>query len=262
MNRTLYDKARTILNEANLPKHLWGESILCSTYLINRSPSQAINYEIPAKRFHRSLDLRKLKIFGSKCWMVNLPRGNKFDKRAKEMRMVGYARTGYRLWDPETDTVVEARDVRFDETDIRLCEDRSKINQDEPSTSNLYQYEEYEESRDDKEQEPQDNNKEIEESTEMKTKSGRQIKAPEKLNEYELYQAYCLTSFEDPQTYSEAIQEGWKEAIDKELEAHMKMKTWTSTVLPEGKEVIDTKWVFSTKKMEEKGKISGQRLST
>ena len=36
------------------------------------------------------------------------------------------------------------------------------------------------------------------------TKSGRQVKLPEKLSEYELYEVYCLLS-EDPQNFTEAI---------------------------------------------------------
>lgn len=81
------------------------------------------------------------------------------------------------------------------------------------------------------------------------TRSKRQIKLPENLLDYELYQAYCLTTMEEeePQTYQEAIRKGWKDAIDKELEAHEIMRTWTVSDIPENTKIIDAKWIFKLK---------------
>lgn len=42
LNRTIYEKARTILDESNLPGYLWGLTLLTATFLINRCPSSAI----------------------------------------------------------------------------------------------------------------------------------------------------------------------------------------------------------------------------
>lgn len=39
MNRTLLNKARTILLESGLSKEFWGEAVYTSAYLINRSPT-------------------------------------------------------------------------------------------------------------------------------------------------------------------------------------------------------------------------------
>ena len=38
LNRTLLDKARPMLADANLPKFLWAEAIVTANYLRNRSP--------------------------------------------------------------------------------------------------------------------------------------------------------------------------------------------------------------------------------
>ncbi|KAK9753032.1 hypothetical protein QE152_g3822 [Popillia japonica] len=67
--------------------------------------------------------------------MVNIPRGSKMEERAKEVRMVGYAKPGYKLYDPITDTVVTSRDVRFDETDIGYTEMEEKKIQESLSDS-------------------------------------------------------------------------------------------------------------------------------
>lgn len=42
MNRTLVEKARTMLLERDTPKFLWGEAVLTANYLTNRSPTSAI----------------------------------------------------------------------------------------------------------------------------------------------------------------------------------------------------------------------------
>ncbi|KAG5861730.1 hypothetical protein JTB14_000614 [Gonioctena quinquepunctata] len=63
-------------------------------------------------------------------------------------------------------------------------------------------------------------------------------------------QTYCLisSSKSDPLTYEDAVKDKeWKEAIEKELNSHTKLNTWTEAELPEGKTAIQTRWVFRTK---------------
>jgi len=63
-----------------------------------------------------------------------------------------------------------------------------------------------------------------------------------------------LIEFEEQSTYAEAMANSnakeWKEAIDIELEALKKNKTWIFTTLPEGKRAITSKWVFKIKRNE------------
>nr|GEV34387.1 tetratricopeptide-like helical [Tanacetum cinerariifolium] len=47
MNRTLMDKVRCLLIQSGLPKTFWAEATCTSTYLINRSPSTAIEKKTP-----------------------------------------------------------------------------------------------------------------------------------------------------------------------------------------------------------------------
>lgn len=42
MNRTLIEKARSMIADSNVNKNLWGEAVYCAAYLSNRSPSRAI----------------------------------------------------------------------------------------------------------------------------------------------------------------------------------------------------------------------------
>lgn len=47
MNRTLLDKVRCLLVSSRLPKMLWEEALTTTTYLVNRSPSNAIKFKTP-----------------------------------------------------------------------------------------------------------------------------------------------------------------------------------------------------------------------
>eukprot|EP00253_Pinus_taeda_P010367 PITA_10367 len=47
MNKTLLERARSMLSNAGLQKELWTEAVAIDCYVINRSPSMAINCKIP-----------------------------------------------------------------------------------------------------------------------------------------------------------------------------------------------------------------------
>jgi hypothetical protein len=55
----------------------------------------------------------------------------------------------------------------------------------------------------------------------------------------------------EPETFQEAINSQfsskWKEAIKSEVDALIENKTWTEMVLPNGKKIINTRWVFKLK---------------
>ncbi|CAG4913470.1 unnamed protein product [Colias eurytheme] len=47
MNRTLIEKARCMMLNANLPKVYWAEAIHTAAYLVNRSPTRSLSYKTP-----------------------------------------------------------------------------------------------------------------------------------------------------------------------------------------------------------------------
>ncbi|KAG8490810.1 hypothetical protein CXB51_014017 [Gossypium anomalum] len=94
MNRTIMEKVRCMLSNANLPKSFWAEAASTACFLINRSPSVAIEKKTPQEVWSGNpANYSDLKILGV------LP-GVK----------------GYKLWCPENRKVVISRDVVFDET--------------------------------------------------------------------------------------------------------------------------------------------------
>lgn len=251
LNRTLLDKVRSMFVETNLPKYLWGEAIRCAAYQLNRSPTRALFGEVPANIYIGELNLERLRVFGSKAWVCRLPKVSKLEPRASEMRMVGYAGSGYRLWNPENNNVVISRDVSFDESDYKY------------SPNSIYVRKQLESSQHENgsyETDTEGEEAEVEQTTspgnrpEQKSASPenrrRPIKTPKRFEDFEIYSAFCLlTCDNDPKTYKEALQAGdeWKKAIDNELEAHKKFETWTISDLPPDKSAIETRWVFKTK---------------
>ena len=68
MNRTLAERTRSMLIEANLPKYLWGEALRTATYLINRTSIVALTGKTPYEVWYgHKPDASKLRVFGSKA---------------------------------------------------------------------------------------------------------------------------------------------------------------------------------------------------
>ena len=73
LNRTLLEKARTMLLTAGLETYMRGAAILTANYLRNRSPCRSINYKTPYEVTHEKLPaISHLKIFGCNAYPLNL----------------------------------------------------------------------------------------------------------------------------------------------------------------------------------------------
>jgi len=170
--------------------------------------------------------LNNLQVFGSIAYAKVLGPLKKLDNRSKKLQFVGYAPSGYRLWDEERRNIIVARDVKF-KTEVKKDEIKcfkkislNQLNEDEEDSEEekeeknlVHQYEEKEDtsdqeevnedffSQDDQETEKENietkgiNNKEIRKST-------RNKRIPLRFEDY----AYL--------TYNEAIKgtdkEKWK----------------------------------------------------
>uniref|UniRef100_A0A1B6MM64 Reverse transcriptase Ty1/copia-type domain-containing protein n=1 Tax=Graphocephala atropunctata TaxID=36148 RepID=A0A1B6MM64_9HEMI len=73
-------------------------------------------------------------------------------------------------------------------------------------------------------------------------------KIPLYLQEYDVYNAYCLLTSFQPETFEEAAKDDdWKKAIKTELKSHEELGTFDPAILPPGEKAIDLKWVFTIK---------------
>jgi Reverse transcriptase (RNA-dependent DNA polymerase) len=130
-NRTLVEKARCLLFDANLSKHFWAEAINMATYLINKSVINSSGNTADELFFGKKSDLSELKLFGSSV-MVHTPKEKraKWDKKSKKYVFVGYdsQKKGYRCVNKGTGTLIVSRDVKF------LDENFSEVPEHDEST--------------------------------------------------------------------------------------------------------------------------------
>ena len=117
MNHTIVEKIRCMLRMANLPKSLWGEVVVTACYLINRSSSVPLNFDIPERVWTgKDVSYSHLKVFGCKAF-VHVPKEqrSKLDSKSTPCIFVGYgdAEFGNKLWDPKEKKMIRSRDVFF-----------------------------------------------------------------------------------------------------------------------------------------------------
>ncbi|KAG8501427.1 hypothetical protein CXB51_003754 [Gossypium anomalum] len=219
MNRTIMEKVQCMLSNANLPKSFWAEAASTACFLINRSPSVAIEKKTPQEVWSGNpANYSDLKIFGCPA------------------------------------KVVISRDVVFDETamlpNLSLKDSSNKENQQVEYHINTESTLQVSTKIDNRvASSPQ--------YFIAKNKTRREIKPPKKYAEADLV-AYALNVAEDvdanqePSNYSEAIScedsEKWMFAMQEEMESLYKNKTWDLVKLPKGKKTVRCKWVFKRKK--------------
>ncbi|KAH9672650.1 hypothetical protein KPL70_017818 [Citrus sinensis] len=248
------------------------EALNTACYLVNRSPSTAIDCKTPMELWSgRRADYTKFRIFG--CTAYAHVKQGKLESKALKCRFLGYPEgvKGYRLWcvDSKPPQCIISRDVRFHEEEL-LNKPRSPDNNIESGTETdkmKFQVE----PQNLKEPEPETKGAETEpkagvehESTESeedtyqlaKDRKRRTIRPPKRYTVADLI-AYALNAAQklnddEPMTYQEAItgknKLEWKRAMDEEMTSLIKNKTWTLIEKPDKRkpnEGIDFTEVFS-----------------
>jgi len=129
-NRTLVEMARSMMVHSSADKSLWGEAIMTAMYLRNRSETSTLPDMTPYEAwFGKKPGVSHLKVFGTKAVVLDKTRKGKFSQKGIEHILVGYSETAkaYRLFNPDTQTIKEARDVVFLEHDMMKNEDVSSV---------------------------------------------------------------------------------------------------------------------------------------
>ena len=119
MNRTLMEKARSMLSGTGLGQEFWAEVVETAYYLVNRSPSSALEDKTPHEVWNgKKPSISHLRVFGCDAY-VHVPKykRTKLDNKFERCIFIGYkdGLKGYKLWNPETRKVVYNRDVVFRE---------------------------------------------------------------------------------------------------------------------------------------------------
>jgi hypothetical protein len=118
-NITLVEMARTMLDGHRTPMHFWADVISTACYISNRIFLRSILHLTPFElRFGRKPSVSHFRPFGCKCFVLKRENLDKFEYRSFDGIFLGYTPHGrsYRIYNLETNTVVESCDVTFDET--------------------------------------------------------------------------------------------------------------------------------------------------
>lgn len=119
MNRTILECARCVRLHMGLPPYLWAATVDAAVYLINRSPSSALDGKIPRERWSgKEINYSHLKVFGCIAYaLIDREDRKKLDAKSQKCVFIGYDgdEYGYRLWDYENNKVIRSHNVVFHE---------------------------------------------------------------------------------------------------------------------------------------------------
>ena len=119
MVHTIVEMARSLLNEAKLPKTYWGYAVLYAAHILNLLPTRTLDGKTPHEAYTGNKpSVAHLRIFGCKVH-VHVPdeKCRKLNLKSFEGVFLGYAehRKSYVVLDKQSKRIYESRDVGFDE---------------------------------------------------------------------------------------------------------------------------------------------------
>ena len=115
INKTLLNKARALLFNANLPLYLWGEAILFSVFLYNITPHSSLKFKSPLEikdNYNINIQDLNIRVFGSIVYYKNKLIKHKLDTKAYKGVLIGnIANNIYKIWDFNKKKVSISRDI-------------------------------------------------------------------------------------------------------------------------------------------------------
>lgn len=258
MNRTLVEKARSMLADSNLDKELWSEALMTAVFLTNRSPTAAVEGKTPYECwFGKKPNVSNLRVFGCEAFvLIPTQKRKKLDEKSIKCRFVGYGVNGYRLWDAVERKLICSRDVQFNETsDMPLevmVEMPVKVEvKNQQVDPGLYP-EPYSEPVT---PEPVGNQHQNDQAPVKITRQGREIRPPRRFldPEFETDLTGALMSWVDdaPEDYASVSgrpdEKEWRQAIQDEVNALQENDTWDFVDPPEKVKLINARWIFKRK---------------
>ena len=110
--------AQALLKQRGVPAVFWGEAVVSAVYILNRSPTKALDGRTPYEAWHvRKPAVSHLRVFGCLVFAKELGHISKLDDRSTPGVFIGYAEgsKAYHILDPKTQRVRTAHDVVFNE---------------------------------------------------------------------------------------------------------------------------------------------------
>jgi hypothetical protein len=117
-NQTVVRMTLALLKQRGMPVVFWGEAVVMAVYILNRSPTKALNSRTPYEAWHaRKPAVSHPWVFGCLTFSKDLGHIGKLDDRSTPGVFIGHAEgsKAYCILDPGTQRVHTMRDVVFDE---------------------------------------------------------------------------------------------------------------------------------------------------
>jgi hypothetical protein len=117
-NQTVVGIARALLKQRGMSAVFWGEAVMMAVYILNRSPTKALNGKTLYEGCHgRKPTVSHLWVFGCLAFAKELGHIGKLDDRSTPGVFIGYAESSkvYHILDPGTQRVRMTRDIVFNE---------------------------------------------------------------------------------------------------------------------------------------------------
>ncbi|CAG4978543.1 unnamed protein product [Colias eurytheme] len=266
-NRTIVEKARCLLFDANLGKEFWGEATNTAVYLQNRSVAAALGNKTPYEIWTGCQpDISHIRIFGSTAMVhVAKEKRKKWDKKSEKCILLGYPENtkGYRLYNPETKKILTSRDVVIIEQESKSeCQmevssqsfdsvgEEVKINELNSESENTDSSEDTFLDVVDETYKPSDS--EADEVPQIRSqRPTRERKQPDRFK----FSNFCTggTTYDDVTGLSlqDALagpeKEQWKMAMAEELQSFKENDAWELSNPPQDVRVVQCKWVLRKK---------------
>jgi hypothetical protein len=108
-----------MLNEHRTHRHFWTDAISTACYISDRILLRSILYLTPFElRFGHKPSISHFRPIGCKCFILKCGNLDKFESHSFDGILLGYTPHGrsYRVYNFETNTVVESSDMTFNKT--------------------------------------------------------------------------------------------------------------------------------------------------
>jgi hypothetical protein len=118
-NCTLVEMARMMLDEHRALRRFWADAISIACYISNRIFLRSIPHLTPFElRFGCKPSVSRLRPFGYQWFILKCGNLDKFESHSSDGILLGYTSHGrsYKVFNLETNTVIESCDMTFDET--------------------------------------------------------------------------------------------------------------------------------------------------
>ena len=258
--RSIFDMARCLMLESNLPKTFWTYAVMTSVHIRNRCFNPRLG-KTPYEAFTgRKPNVSNMHDFGTVCFAhVQTPK--KLDARSEQGIFVGYDKESpaFLVYFHETRKVRKVRCVKFTDKYENI-----KPNEDDWARRNVLSENDVPQEVNDPErctdgvpvQEPEPEPEPVTEDGNCRYPS-REHRKPKRYGDYVLDECakytvdYCFRVADVPKTYTDAMRsvesDKWQSAMEEEIDALTENDTFEFVSVPDDRKVVGGRWVYNVK---------------